>query len=278
MSTDASKLSGGNEMDQTLFQKIKLSKGEMHIYDFGKTKLHAYQTNDPIENEVFLLEKDGKAVIVEAPCFYDNIKELTAYLAENQLEPVGMLLAYHMAGASFLPGIPVYATKNADDYGHNGGGAALIQNFAGIFGKSFDSSVFTVTNYLEEGSVTIGGIHFVITPTSDAYDIEIPEMNAVYTHMMGHDCHSIVAGADHADAIINQLKGYRARGFDFILTSHYTPEDLKDADVKVHYLKQLKNIAAQCSTAEEMKAAVKAAYPAYSCENYLDMTVGFFFS
>ena len=44
----------------------------------------------------------------------------------------------------------------------------------------------------------------------DAFDVEIPEINAVYTHMLGHDCHSIVAGAGHADALIAQPFQYSA--------------------------------------------------------------------
>lgn len=49
-------------------------------------------------------------------------------------------------------------------------------------------------------AATIGGMDFAITVTADAFDVEIPEIGAVYTHMPGHDCHSIVAGAGHADA------------------------------------------------------------------------------
>lgn len=46
---------------------------------------------------------------------------------------------------------------------------------------------------VESGKVTIGGMEFLIKQTADAFDVEIPEINAVYTHMLGHDCHSIVA-------------------------------------------------------------------------------------
>lgn len=95
--------------------------------------------------------------------------------------------------------------------------------------------------------------------------------------MMGHDCHSIVAGCGHADAIISQLDGYISAGYDLILTSHYTPEGLKDAATKIAYLKDLKEIAAGCKDASEMKEQVKNKYGNYGGENYLDMTVGFFF-
>lgn len=265
-------------MNKNEFITIKLGKGEMNVYDFGSVKLHAYKTNDPIDNEVFIVEKDAVAVIVEAPCFFENIRELTTYLEQNKLSPAGMLLAYHMAGASFLPGVPVYATANADDYGHNGGGAALIRNFKEIFGDSFDCSIFTVTNSIGEGNITIGGIEFVITQTQDAFDIEIPAIHAVYTHMLGHDCHSIVAGAAHADAMIAQLEGYLGVGYDLVLTSHDTPEDLKDVAVKIAYIKNLKRIAQRCGSAEEFKEQVKREYGNYGGKNYLDMTAGFFFA
>lgn len=263
-------------MNKNTFTVIKLGKGEMNVYDFGEVKLHAYKTNDFIDDEVFIVEKNGKAVIVESPCFFDNNEELTEYLKDLEIE--GMLIAYHGAGAGFMPNVPKYATQNAADYSQNGGGKALIDNFTGAFGGIFDNSVHKITNIINEGKINIGGIDFVIKQTDEAFDIEIPEINAVYTHMLGHDCHSIVAGAGHADAIIAQLNEYIAKGYDLILTSHYTPEDLKDAQTKIDYLEELKTIAEKCANSDEFKAEVQKKYPDYSGGNYLDMTAGFFFS
>ena len=189
-----------------------------------------------------------------------------------------MFIAYHGAGGSFLPEVPKYATRNAVDYSANGGGKALIDKFTGAFGKIFDSSVHKITDVVDAGKVTVGGIEFVIKQTSEAFDIEIPEINAVYTHMMGHDCHSIIAGASHADAVIAQLRDYINKDRALILTSHYTPEDLKDAKTKIAYLENLKNIAAGYDSAAKFKAEVQKQYPEYSGENYLDMTAGFFFA
>ena len=78
--------------------------------------------------------------------------------------------------------------------------------------------------------------------------------------------------------MISQLRGYIGAGYDLILTSHYTPEDLKDAEAKIRYLEELKTIASSCTDGESFKTAVRKRYPAYSGENYLDMTAGFFFS
>jgi uroporphyrinogen-III synthase len=86
-----------------------------------------------------------------------------------------------------------------------------------------------------------------------------------------------VAGAEHADALISQLKDLIARGFDYILTSHYTPENLQDAQEKVDYLETIKAAAASSSTAEAFKQSIKEKYPNYTGESYLDMTGGLFF-
>lgn len=112
----------------------------------------------------------------------------------------------------------LYATANVVEYAEKGGSRALIDQFA------------------------------------EAFDVEIPEINAVYTHMLGHDCHSIAAGAGRADGMIAQLKAYIKKGYDLILTSHYTPEGLKDAQTKIDYLERLKAIASACRDAGAFKA------------------------
>jgi len=259
-------------------KRIELKKGIMDVYDFGGIKLHAYKTNDFIDNEVFLIEKNGRLVVIESPCFFDNNIELENYIKELNAVVDGVLLAYHMAGATFLKNAKKYATKNADEYGHNGGGKGLIDKFTGAFGEIFDSSIHTVTDYISEGSIEIAGIKMNIIPTNEAFDIEIPEINVMYTHMLGEDCHSIVAGHDHANAIINVLKGYKEKGYKYILTSHYTPEELKAVDTKIAYIEDLKNIASQSGNMQDFKDKVKLKYTNYSGENYLDITAGIFFN
>ncbi len=264
-------------MNKTAERTVTLAKGRMDIYTKNGITLYAYQTHDAIDNEVFILAKAGRGVVIELPCFYDNIRELTEFLAQEGISVEGKLVAYHAAGASFLPEVPAYGTASSVAYNTTGGGAALVSNFEKAFGASFDARLCAADRIMDEGETEIAGIRFVVRPNAEAYDLEIPEINCVYTHMMGHDCHSIVAGCPHADGIISQLNYYIRKGFDLVLTSHYTPEDLKDAQTKAAYLADLKEIALTCDSAEEMKATVQAKYPHYSGMNYLDMTVGFFF-
>ena len=133
-------------------------------------------------------------MVIELPCFYDNIRELTDFLKNEGITVEGKLVAYHAAGASFLSGVPAYGTASSAAYNTTGGGAGLVANFEKAFGDSFDAGLCAVDRMMEEGEINIAGIRFVVKPNAEAYDLEIPEINCVYTHMMGHDCHSIVAG------------------------------------------------------------------------------------
>lgn len=264
-------------MNKTAERTVELDKGHVDVYTENGVTLYAYQTRDLIDDEVFILAKNGRGVVIELPCFHDNIRELTEFLNREGITAEGKLVAYHAAGASFLPEVPAYGTASSIAYNSTGGGAALVANFHKAFGGSFDESLCAVDHVLAEGETEIAGIRFLVKPNAEAYDLEIPEIHCVYTHMMGHDCHSIVAGCPHADGILSQLNYYLRKGFDLVLTSHYTPEDLKDVRTKIAYLTDLKEIALASESADEMRAKVQAKYPHYSGQNYLDMTVGFFF-
>ena len=199
-------------------KKINLSKGYVLVYDFGKVKVHNYNTADYIDNQVILLEKNNKIVVIESPVFYDNNKELEKYIASLGLTIDGVLLSYHMGGGTFLKHFKKYATKKADEYGHTGGGKALVDNFTKTFGEAFDNNIHHVTDYINEKTITLADIKMNIIPTSDAFDIEIPEINSIYTHMLGSDCHSIIAGASHANAMIDILKGYIGKNYNLIIS------------------------------------------------------------
>lgn len=259
-------------------KKVNLDKGYVLVYDFGGVKVHNYNTADYINDQVILLEKNNKVVVIESPAFYDNNVELEKYINSLGAKLDGILLSYHMGGGTFLKDAKKYATHNADEYGHNGGGKALIDNFTKAFGESFDNNIHSVTDYIEEGKITLADIEMNIIPTNEGYDIEIPEINSIYMHMLGSNCHSILSGVEHANTMIKTLKGYLAKNYNLILTSHYIPEGIDAVDTKICYIETLLNIASECNSASEMIEKVSTEYPDYSGANYLEMTANFFFS
>ena len=259
-------------------QSIEMQHGAMIVIDCGDVKVHAYQTKDLIDDEVIVLEKAGKGIVVEIPPFKENIAELEQYIREKNIDIQAKLVSYHAAGSSFLPEVPSYATESANSYNTNGGGAALIGNFTKAFGDAFDSGIVLGKNILKAGKTQIAGIDMIVKPNAEAFEIEFPEIRAAYMHMLGHDCHSIVPGAAAAEAMAANLQDYLDRGFETFLSAHYVPETRKDAETKIAYLKETEKLASESKDAAEFTAKMKAEFPGYSGENYLGMTAGAFFS
>ena len=67
-------------MNKTADRTVALDKGCVDVYTKNGVTLYAYQTRDLIDNEVFVLAKKGRGVVIELPCFFDNIRELTDFL------------------------------------------------------------------------------------------------------------------------------------------------------------------------------------------------------
>lgn len=257
--------------------KVNLKKGFMNVYDFGDIKLHCYQTNDLMNDESYILENKNNLLLIEFPAFYDNLEEFEKYVRGLNKNIVGKVFSDHPNGGTILKDVKGYASEGTIKSMKEGTIHNLVTGFETSFRGTFAKEYHEITDVLKDKNVNIGGFELNITYHEENIEIEFPQIGCVYTHMLGHDCHSIVAGEEHANAIIAQLKGYKAKGYKLVLSSHYTPETLKDVDTKIAYLESLKELAKESSNVKDFKNKVKAKYPEYSGLNYLDMTAEFFF-
>ena len=258
--------------------KINLGKGYIDIYNFGNIKLHCFQTNDLMNDESYIIENNENVLLVEFPAFYDNLEEFEKYVKGLNKNIVGKVFSDHPNGGTILKDVKGYASRGTIKSMQEGTIHNLVTGFEKSFNGTFAKEYHEITDVLADENVNIGGFELKITYHDENIEIEFPQIGCVYTHMLGHNCHSIVAGESHANAIIEQLKGYKQKGYNLVLSSHYTPETLKDVDTKIAYLEELKKLAKENKDINEFEEKVKAKYPEYSGLNYLDMTAGFFFS
>lgn len=258
-------------------KKINLKKGFVDVYNFGDIKLHAYQTNDLMYDESYILENKDNVLLVEFPAFYDNLEEFEQYVRGLSKKIVGKVFSDHPNGGTIFKDVRGYASEGTIRSMKEGTINNLVTGFKTSFGGTFAKEYHNITDILKDNKVNIGGFELNITYHDENIEIEFPQINCVYTHMLGHDCHSIVAGENHANAIIEQLKGYKEKGYNLILSSHYTPETLTDVDTKIAYLENIKKIARESKNINKFKEEVKKEYPNYSGLNYLDMTASYFF-
>ncbi len=258
-------------------QKVNLNKGWMEVYDFGDIKLHAYQTNDLMTDESYILESKDQILLLEFPAFYDNLGEFEQYVNSLEKPIIGKVFSDHPNGATIFSDCKAYASKGTMQSMQTGTIHHLVESFKTTFHGEFASEFHTITDILEDKKVTIGDFELEIIYHEEDIEIVFPQLQVVYTHMLGHDCHSIVAGNAHADAMIHQLETYKQKGYVLILSSHHTPERLIDVDTKIAYLKDIKQIANHASNKNVFLETVQSKYPTYQGLNYLEMTATAFF-
>lgn len=257
--------------------KVNLEKGFVDVYDFGDIKLHAYQTNDLMSDESYILENSENVLLIEFPAFYDNLKEFEEYVRKLNKKILGKVFSDHPNGGTILKDVKGYASNGTVSSMKSGTINGLVTGFQKSFGGAFAKEYHEITDILKDKDVKIGGFDLSITYHEENIEIEFPQIKCVYTHMLGHDSHSIIAGESHANTVIKQLEGYIKKEYNLILSSHHTPETLDDAKEKIAYLENLKKIASGCKDGEEFKERVKKEYPNYVGLNYLDMSAGYFF-
>ena len=189
-----------------------------------------------MNDESYILVNKENVLLVEFPAFYDNLEEFEKYVKELNKNIVGKVFSDHPNGGTILKDVKGYASEGTKKSMKEGTIHNLVTGFEKSFNGAFAKEFHKITDVLKDEKANIGGFELKITYHEENIEIEFPQIGCVYTHMLGHDCHSIVAGEGHANVIIAQLKRYKENGYNLVLSSHYTPETLKDVDTKIAYL------------------------------------------
>lgn len=122
-----------------------------------------------------------------------------------------IFIVCHPAGASYIKGMNVYGTEGAQKSIVSGSTGATTQGLFAAFGADFHGGDDTaaITNTVS-GKVQLAGVDFEVIDRGESYDLAIPSLNVVYTHMLGKTTHSILISAAHIEAFLQMLKEYQA--------------------------------------------------------------------
>ncbi len=265
-----------------------ISVGNMNVYNFDDIKLHAYSTGDNMNDHCYVVETPEGLVLIESTAYKENVQALSDYIKSLDKPLVAALLSYHPNGYKSYGGSPagsdvkIYATENAlKSWQENGGVWNLTQSFIQALGDKVAEDLPASAEIINEGdTLKLAGVEFKILHSSDGedYDIEIPAINAIYRHMMGAKTHNILPAVPYIEAEIADLKNYQAKGYTMILTSHAAPDGQKAVAEKIEYLEKVLELAKSSKDKEEFINAVKAAFPDYAVDAYLEMSANALFN
>ena len=254
---------------------------DVYPFENGSIKLHAFGTGDNMNDYCYIVETPEGLVLIESTAYKPDVEALSKYIKALDKPLAGALLSYHPNGYKSYGDVKVYATEGALKSWAEGGSVwGLTQSFIQAFGDKVADDLPDSAEILTEGqTLRLAGLDFVILHESDGedYGIAIPAINAVYRHMMGSKTHNILPAVPYIEAEIAELKGYQDKGYSLILTSHHAPEGKEAVAQKIAYLEKVLDLAKSCKSRAEFIEAVKAAFPDYAGEAYLEMSAGALF-
>lgn len=267
-----------NEENAPVVTEAAVESGNVTVYDFGASRLHVYASGDALGDVAFIVEGENSLVGIELPSFTENLDAWQDYI-ETLGKPMNdLFLCDHATGASYVEEMTIYGTQGAQNSIASGSTYATTQGLYETFGDDFHGGPDMANiNEVVSGTVTIDGIDFTMIDHGETYDLEIPSMNAIYTHMLGKTCHSILTSEAHMGAMDETLKSYQDAGYDMILTSHSGVEGQDAVAEKISYVAKAKEVAEENDNADSFMAAMKEAFPDYVGENYLEMSAGYLF-
>ena len=267
-----------NLPDAPTTSTVKLASGSVTVYHYGDVNLHVYNSEDALGDVAYIVEGKDALVGIELPSFTAGLDAWKGYVQSLGKPMNDIFLDAHVTGASYISGMNVYGTQAAKDAIAAGSTLATTDGLYQTFGSDFHGgSDMAQINTVVSGKVTVGGIEFNVIDRGDTYDLEIPSINVVYTHMLGKTVHSIMPSTAAMDAMLDTLHDYQNKGYAMVLSGHSTPEGQDAVTEKIAYVQKAKELAASCTTADEFKAAMKEAFPNYAGDNYLEMTAGYLF-
>ena len=261
-----------NLPDAPTTSTVKLASGSVTVYHYGDVNLHVYNSEDALGDVAYIVEGKDALVGIELPSFTAGLDAWKGYVQSLGKPMNDIFLDAHVTGASYISGMNIYGTQAAKDAIAAGSTFATTDGLYQTFGSDM-AQINTVIS----GKVTVGGIEFNVIDRGDTYDLEIPSINVVYTHMLGKTVHSIMPSTAAMDAMLDTLHDYQNKGYAMVLSGHSTPEGQDAVTEKIAYVQKAKELAASCTTADEFKAAMKEAFPNYAGDNYLEMTAGYLF-
>lgn len=278
-SSSEAETGGDEEKAEPSASEVKLGEGSVTVYDYGDVKLHAYATGDALGDEAYIVEGADGLVGIELPSFTAGLDAWKSYVEGLGKTMEDIFLCDHVTGASYVEGMTVYGTQGAKDAIESGSTFATTQGLYETFGDDFHGGpdMAKINKVVPAGALTVAGMEFDLIDHGDTYDLEIPAMNVVYTHMLGKTSHSIMTSAEHMDSMLDILKGYQDAGYDMILSAHCAPEGQDAVTEKIAYVEMAKELVASSADAESFIAAMKEAFPDHVGDNYLEMSAGYLY-
>lgn len=238
------------------------------VYELDNSKLHVFQTGDPLGDVCFVIEGEKSLVILEQPAFYEDIKVFNSYV-EFINKPIDKVVAnYHQGGLADYSSKLIVMPEAMEAFGKGEVYAGIMAKFSKIFGDAADMRPCKKTKtFVVPSTQNWAGVDFEFTPGAET---DFPAASilidgaAFYTHFapsVSHATSMLLDSPAAVDAMICEMTKIKNSGAKFIFGSHGAPATMETVDFQLEYLQKVKSLLATCSNSDVFGQRLMVAYP-----------------
>ncbi|MFI3263042.1 MAG: nuclear transport factor 2 family protein [Rikenellaceae bacterium] len=238
------------------------------VYELSNSKLHVFQTGDPLGDVSFIIEGEKGLVILEQPLFYESIAAFDSYV-QSLNKPIDKVIAnYHQGGLSNYPSKKIMMPEAMIQFGKGEVYSGIMAKFSKAFGDTADLQAVTkAKSFTVPSSQNWVGVEFEFSNGSEtdfpAASILI-DNSAFYTHFAPSKSHASTMLLDSpaaVDAMITELTKIKNSGAKYIFGSHGLPATMEDVEFNLEYMLKVKELLASCANSDIFGQRLMVAYP-----------------
>lgn len=255
--------------------------GVMTVIPRENLRIHTYEAP---ETAVFvnahILETENGLIVVDTQLLRPHAEEFRRY-ADSLGKPIDRVIITHSHpdhwfGCEYFRDVPIHALLQVAD-GIVGGGEAMIQGYAPIFGDAITETVTAPEHIIRPGTETIDGVALTYEMAEGAEAgvnqvIELPESRVLLAQDLVYNRVHVFLQQKEMGPWLAHLRRYLEGEYDFVLPGHGLPANMQALVDMVGYLETAQAALAASNDVPTLKEHLVGKYPFYRGDYILDIS------
>jgi glyoxylase-like metal-dependent hydrolase (beta-lactamase superfamily II) len=253
----------------------------MTVIPLENLRIHTYEAP---EAAVFvnshILETEHGLIVIDTQFLRPHAEDFRRY-ADSLGKPIDRVIITHSHpdhwfGCEYFRDAPIYALAEVADQ-IRGGGEAMIQAYAPVFGDAITETVVVPERTIRPGTETLDGVTLAYEKADAAEAgvnlvIELPENRVLIAQDLVYNRVHVFLQQKEMGPWLAHLRRFQEKEYDFVLSGHGLPANMQALADMAGYLEDAKSALAASSDVPTLKQHLVGKYPSYRGEMLLDIS------